>query len=64
MILSYFLIGVIWACWLEYFTTKHLEGPYGEDWKGRERLFHITLWPYSLGAFIYGIVEEMNNKNR
>lgn len=61
MIITYVIIGVAWAWWLEYFTTKHLEGTYGEDWKGRERVFHIVLWPCSVGVFIYGIIKGINN---
>lgn len=62
MVLIYLIIGLSWAFWLEYFTTNYLEGDYGEDWKGTERLFHILIWPYSLGAFLYGVIKEINNK--
>lgn len=54
----YTIIGLIWASWLEYFTTNKLEGKYGQPWQGSERVFHITLWPYSLGTFIYGFFKE------
>lgn len=63
MVASYFIIGVIWSCWLEYFSTRYLEGAYGADWKGRERLFHITIWPYSLSVFLYNLIKELKNKN-
>ena len=62
MVLTYLIIGVAWACWLEYFTTKHLEGPYGKDWKGIERILNILLWPVSLGFFVYSLIVEISSK--
>ena len=45
------MVGCVWSMWLEYFTTKHLEGEFGKDWKWNERIFHITLFPISLAVF-------------
>jgi len=53
--LIYFLLGVGWSWWLEYFTTSNLDDVYGQPWVWRERLFHISLWPWSLGTFIYAM---------
>ena len=55
MIGYYILVGTVWSCWLEYFTTKHLEGEYGASWKWLERAFHITFFPISIGTFIVAI---------
>ena len=56
--LTYFLIGAIWSMWLEYYTTKNLEGAYGSPWVFLERVFHIGLWPISLLTFIYAFIKE------
>lgn len=55
----YTIIGVLWTWWLEYFTTTKLQGKYSQPWQGSERVFHIVLWPYSLGTFIYGFLKEL-----
>ena len=44
--------------WLEYYTTKNLEGAYGSPWVFLERVFHITLWPISLLTFVYALIKE------
>jgi len=58
-IVYYVTVGCIWSLWLEYFTTKYLEGEYGKDWNWPERLFHIVLFPISLAVFI---VSALKNK--
>ena len=62
--LTYFLIGAIWSMWLEYYTTKNLEGAYGSPWVFLEGVFHITLWPVSLIVFIYAFIQEVNRRNK
>lgn len=62
--LTYFFIGAIWGMWLEYYTTKNLDGVYGASWAFLERVFHITLWPVSLIVFIYAFVKEVNRRNK
>jgi len=57
-ILVYGLIGLIWSCWLEYFTTKNLEAPFNEPWVMYERIYHVVLWPYALSVFIYQFLKE------
>lgn len=61
-IIRYALIGAIWTGWLEYYTTKNLEGDLGSPWRNWERLFHITLWPFSFGVFIYGLIDGFNGE--
>ena len=58
-ILYYLLIGAIWAMWLEYYTTRNLDHPYNLPWALLERLFHVTLWPYSLGLFVFTFVKDI-----
>lgn len=57
--LTYLLIGVGWSWWLENYTTKNLPGALGNKWQLIERIFHITVWPYSLGTFIFTILKEI-----
>ena len=54
----YITIGIIWSIWLESFTTRVLQAPYNQPWTNSERLFHITLWVYSFGVFIYNFVKD------
>ena len=58
IILVYFLIGAVWCLYMEWYTTTHLEGRYGQPWKNRERWFHTWLWPYSLGTWVLTIIEH------
>lgn len=60
--LVYILLGIIWSWWLEEYTTSNLDDVYGQPWVWRERLFHIFLWPWSLGTFIYAIIKEYNKR--
>jgi hypothetical protein len=60
--LIYFTIGFLWAWWLEYYTTSKLPGELGRPWVWRERLFHIFLWPWSLGTFIYAAIREYKKR--
>jgi hypothetical protein len=57
----YLLPGLIWAGYLEYYTTHYLEGEYAKDWVWVERLFHSFLWPISLVIFIIAFIREINN---
>lgn len=52
----YFILGVAWSAFLEYYTTKNFKGAIGAPMTTKERLFHITLWPISLGYFIYTFI--------
>ncbi len=59
MYIGYYIIaGCIWTGWLEYFTTKNLEGEYGQPWNWPERIFHIVLLPVSLFTFIKGFFKN------
>lgn len=57
----YILLGIIWTAWLEYYTTKNLEGEDARAWVLRERLFHTAVWPFSVGTFIYHFFKSMND---
>lgn len=59
----YIMVGCIWAGWLEYFTTKNLEGEFGQPWSWLERLFHTILFPISLGSFIRGMFNTDKDKD-
>jgi hypothetical protein len=60
--LIYLLIGVGWSWWLENYTTKNLPGALGKPWRWTERVFHISLWPWSLGTFIYAFIREYKKR--
>ena len=60
--LVYGLLGIIWSWWLETYTTSNLQGELGRPWVWRERVFHIFLWPWSLGTFVYAIIREHNKR--
>jgi len=62
-IVYYIMVGCIWAGWLEYFTTKNLEGEFGQPWSWLERLFHTILFPISLGSFIRGMFNTDKDKD-
>jgi hypothetical protein len=53
----YFIIGTAWTAWLEWYSTKHLEGYLGSPWVMRERLFHLLFWPLSLSVFIKNLFQ-------
>lgn len=55
----YLGIGVCWTAWLEWYTTRNLEGMLGRDWVTRERVFHTLLWPYSLGIFAFEFIKQL-----
>jgi hypothetical protein len=61
--LIYLLIGVVWSWWLEVFTTNNLDPQTtGKSWVWRERVFHIILWPWSIGTFSYAIIKEYKKR--
>lgn len=59
--LYYIIIGVVWAAWLEYYTTQNIFGPMGKPWVWRERIFHFVLWPLSLGTFVIEFLKGFFN---
>ena len=62
VMLVYFFIGTIWSWWLEKYTTSNLDGIYGQPWIWKERVFHICLWPWSLGRFVYELLKQIKNQ--
>ena len=58
-ILLYAIIGVIWAIWLESFTTKNLEAPYNSPWTNSERMVHIIFWPITLFVFLHNFLSDI-----
>ena len=57
----YLIPGMIWAGFLEYYTTQKLEGELAKDWSWPERLFHCIMWPLSLTIFIIAFIQEIKN---
>ena len=51
-ILGYFIFGVMWGAWLEYYTTKHNLPEAAGGWTNRERVFNILCWPVSFSIFL------------
>lgn len=59
----YLIPGMLWAGFLEYYTTHNLEGDYAKDWVVVERLFHALLWPISLLIFIIALIRELTGNS-
>jgi hypothetical protein len=57
----YLIVGLVWVAWLEYYTTRNLEGEDGRKWNIGERIFHLVVWPFSVGTFIYHFFKAMND---
>jgi hypothetical protein len=55
----YIGIGLLWTLWLEWYTTNEIDGFMGRPWVWRERLFHISLWPISIGTFVLEIINQL-----
>jgi hypothetical protein len=56
---TYLMIGICWALWLEFFTTRNLSPPYNKPWVNKERMFHTTLWPFTLIVFLYNFLRDI-----
>jgi len=52
----YFLLGIIWSGWIEYFTTKH---KIGGPWNNFERLYQLVMWPTAFITFIITWINEV-----
>jgi hypothetical protein len=57
--LVYLGLGVLWTWWLEYYTTKYLDGRLGEPWNFKERVIQIITWPFGLLVFLYTFFKGM-----
>lgn len=56
----YFLIGIGWLWYLEWFSTNYLEPPYNAPWTNPQRIYTIVFWPVSLGNWIKGFWDTIN----
>jgi len=52
---SYMIIGVIWASWLELYTTTKLN----LEWNYPTRVLHILTWPFQLLVFIITFIKNL-----
>ena len=60
----YICVGIIWAVAFEYFCINKLEEPYNAPFVNRERLWHVLVWPFNAGLFLYHLIlEARNNKD-
>ena len=60
----YLLIGLVWAMWLEYYTTtkkltEHKDFP---EWTNWERFVQVLFWLISVLVFIYHLLKEFRRK--
>ncbi len=62
-IIWYFIPGLLWAGFLEWFTTTKLEGEFSRPWFGFERFFHVILWPFSFMRFVVEFFKGMFEDN-
>ena len=53
--MGYLIVGLVWCCWLEWYTTKELAA----TWVWAERFFHTLLWPVSLSVFVYNFFKGL-----
>lgn len=56
--LVYIIIGLIWAGWLEYYTTSTATELLNRSWTWFERIFHTLFWFISMGVFVYTFITE------
>ena len=61
--MSYFLFGVCWLWYLEWFSLSYLEEPYNKPWTWPQRIYTLVFWPISLGHWLKGFWDTMNNKD-
>lgn len=52
---SYMILGVIWASWLEYYTSIKLDA----EWNYPTRIFQILTWPIQLIVFIVTFIRNL-----
>lgn len=45
---SYFILGLLWATWLEWYTSLKLN----IEWSYSTRILHIITWPIQLLIFL------------
>jgi len=51
----YFFIGLLWCLFIEFvLNIKMSDGA---------RLRYLIFWPYTMGAFIIGIIDAWNDKD-
>ena len=55
----YILIGLVWTAWLEYYTTRNLDGELGSEWSNKERIAQCALWPINVTIFIVAFFRGM-----
>ena len=46
---AYFVLGFLWAGWLEWFTTSKALQP---EWDNRQRIVQILIWPIAFTVFL------------
>ena len=56
--IKYILIGLMWAIFLEFLTSKETFDSPKIDWTNRERVVQVFIWPVSMVIFI---VEFLRN---
>jgi len=56
--LSYLALGLLWSGWLEWYCCNNLPVPFNSPFMWRERIFHIFVWPWSFGVFVYNIIKD------
>lgn len=50
--IEYMLVGLIWAVFLEYLTSKDTFDSPKIEWGNRERVVQVFIWPISMLVFI------------
>ena len=55
----YLIPGVLWAAFLEYFSSLNKDSQNLPSWQMKERFAHMIFWPVSLIIFIVMFISEL-----
>lgn len=60
--LIYFLIGIMWTEWLEFFCMRNLDGKLANPFSTKEKVFQTILWPVFVGIFVFNFLDDIFKK--
>lgn len=60
--LIYFLIGIMWTEWLEFFCMRNLDGKLANPFSNKEKFFQTILWPVFVGIFVFNFLDDIFKK--
>lgn len=60
--LIYYVIGLLWTEWLEYFCSNNLEGKLAEPFTFKEKIIQTAFWPAFIAIFIFNFLDDLFKK--